>query len=210
MAKSLGELRKEEITDAVLYILVEQGPTALSTRTVAEQVGLSKSSLYQHFDSLEDMTLAAMERLHDRIKDMLLIAGKKAESPLHELKLFAESMPQLAPLFAVMPKLKFTNLLADKDWCVALSEHKDWFKNHLTKVMSRAQEAGELRSDIAPLQCLHVYGGLFREIIFMWMERESEEEFQGDEMIQNTWELFIKLMQPQGGTGEYTGPERRK
>ena len=210
MAKSLGEIRREEITDAVLGILVESGPAELSTRSVAERVGLSKSSLYQHFNSLEDMITAAVAKLHDRITEIVESASAKAETPLEELRMVAEALPRMAPFFSVMPKLKFASLFPESDWCDNMLEHKQWFIEHLGSMLSRAQQAGELRTDITPIQALHLYGSLFREIVFMWAEHSEQESFDGEQMIRDTWELFIKLTRPGQEQAEYSGPERRR
>lgn len=210
MAKSLGEIRKDEITDAVLQILVEQGPNALNARTVAEQVGMAKSSLYQHFASVDEMTLAALDKLHDRIMEMILTAKRHAETPLDELRLVAVALPRMAPLFAVLPKLKFQSTTLPEDWCETFHGHKIWFKDLLTDTMVRLQAAGQARTDITPLDLLHVFGGLFREILFMWKERENDPEFDGSAIIKQTWNLFETLIRPGQEAGTYAGPERRQ
>ena len=48
-----SEVRQVELTDAALHIIATRGIGAVSTRSLAEQVGLSSGAIFRHFASLD-------------------------------------------------------------------------------------------------------------------------------------------------------------
>ena len=57
-----GERSYQLIVDAAARLATVEGLEGLSIGRVAEEIGMSKSGLYSHFDSKEDLQLAAIER----------------------------------------------------------------------------------------------------------------------------------------------------
>ncbi len=57
-----GERSYQLIVDAAARLATIEGLEGLSIGRVAEEIGMSKSGLYSHFDSKEDLQLAAIER----------------------------------------------------------------------------------------------------------------------------------------------------
>lgn len=58
-----SELRQVELTDAALRIIANQGITALTTRTLAAEVGLSSGAIFRHFASLDALLEAVVTRV---------------------------------------------------------------------------------------------------------------------------------------------------
>ncbi|HZE32162.1 MAG TPA: TetR/AcrR family transcriptional regulator [Actinoallomurus sp.] len=54
--------RVQQILDAASELIVEDGVTALSTRTIAERAGVPVASLYQYFADKDEILLALVER----------------------------------------------------------------------------------------------------------------------------------------------------
>lgn len=72
----LADLKKGEATRArILQEAARQaalrGLTGVSLNDVAEAVGLSKSGLFKHFESKEDMHLAVVQMVTDRFRDLV-------------------------------------------------------------------------------------------------------------------------------------------
>ena len=62
------EVRQVELTDAALQIIATRGIAALTTRTLAEHVGLTGGAIFRHFPSLDallDAVVARVETLLD-------------------------------------------------------------------------------------------------------------------------------------------------
>lgn len=58
-----SETRQAELTDAALHLIGTRGIAALSTRALADEVGLSTGAIFRHFDSLDDLLDAVVERV---------------------------------------------------------------------------------------------------------------------------------------------------
>ncbi|MBW2380322.1 MAG: helix-turn-helix transcriptional regulator, partial [Deltaproteobacteria bacterium] len=58
-----SEVRQLELTDAALHIIATRGITALSTRSLAEQVGFSSGAIFRHFASLDALLDAVVARV---------------------------------------------------------------------------------------------------------------------------------------------------
>jgi AcrR family transcriptional regulator len=58
-----SESRRLELTDAALHLIATKGIAALSTRTLAAQVGLSSGAIFRHFASLEALLDAVVTRV---------------------------------------------------------------------------------------------------------------------------------------------------
>lgn len=58
-----SEARQAELTDAALHIIATRGIAALSTRSLAEHVGLSSGAIFRHFASLDALLDAVVARV---------------------------------------------------------------------------------------------------------------------------------------------------
>lgn len=73
-------VREDAIVDAVIRLLAEKGYDLMTVDEVAAEVGISKASLYRHFDSKEALAAAAMVRLLERT--MAVVIALEAEPGL--------------------------------------------------------------------------------------------------------------------------------
>lgn len=112
--RDYAELRRD-LVDAGGRLLAEEGPTALSTRRVAQQVGVSTTAVYQLFGDkaglVREMFLDGFERLaeafgavprtDDPLADLLALgtayrANAVANPHLYEL-MFGRPVPEFTP-----------------------------------------------------------------------------------------------------------------
>jgi AcrR family transcriptional regulator len=63
-----GEATRARIVDAAAQLAAVRGLTVVSLGDVADAVGLSKSGLFKHFESKEDMHMAVVESVLDRFR----------------------------------------------------------------------------------------------------------------------------------------------
>ncbi len=84
-----GEDTRAAILDAALAQASEAGFESLTIGSLAERVGLSKSGLFAHFGSREDLQVAAIESAAARFTETVFIPAFKA----------ARGLPRLRALF---------------------------------------------------------------------------------------------------------------
>lgn len=93
-AKGHGGERREEILAAALRLIGERGVHGVSTRQIAEAVGISQPSLYAYFPSRD----AIVEELHDRAFVLLVQAldrfvptpGRPLEQAVEYLRVYVD------------------------------------------------------------------------------------------------------------------------
>ena len=64
-----SEVRQVELTDAALRIIASKGIASLSTRRLAEEVGLSTGAIFKHFPTKAELVAAAAAQLFDDLID---------------------------------------------------------------------------------------------------------------------------------------------
>jgi len=65
----IKDLRKKQLIEAVLDLVEDGGLKNITTKNVAEKVGISESSLYNIFSSKDEMLLESLKYLDDRRKE---------------------------------------------------------------------------------------------------------------------------------------------
>jgi AcrR family transcriptional regulator len=70
---------RERILDAAREVLMEQGPQALSTRVIAERLGVSHMVLYTYFENTDAMSEALRARLREEREATRAEALRQAE-----------------------------------------------------------------------------------------------------------------------------------
>jgi len=86
MKKQPTEVRQEQIKKAVLDIIATEGFQKLSTRNLANRVGISEGALFRHFKSKKDILLAIMQDVRSRLVRKLQDIALADTSP--DLRLF--------------------------------------------------------------------------------------------------------------------------
>jgi len=62
-----GVVRRRQIVEETLRLVAEHGLAGASMSRIAEAVGISNAALYRHFDSREDILIAAHDVLMERV-----------------------------------------------------------------------------------------------------------------------------------------------
>src|SRR5687768_4234190 len=61
------QISSDDLTDALIRVVVEQGLDAVSIRTVAREAGVSIGTVQYHFATKDDLLLAAYVRAIDQV-----------------------------------------------------------------------------------------------------------------------------------------------
>lgn len=88
---SKGEQTRLAIVDAALAQASESGFESLTIGALAERIGLSKSGLFAHFGSREELQLAAVDAAAARFAETVFVPALKARRGLPRLRALFES-----------------------------------------------------------------------------------------------------------------------
>jgi AcrR family transcriptional regulator len=150
----MGEIRRTsedrqiELTDAALHIIATQGITALSTRSLAAQVGLSTGAIFRHFASLDALLEAVVARV-----EVVLEATYPPPTlpPVERLERFIKARSA-----AVGNHLGILRLVLSEQFLLALPRSGSTrlatcvqkTRAFVLECVLEGQDAGELRADL--------------------------------------------------------------
>jgi AcrR family transcriptional regulator len=150
-----GEQTRATILEAATRLATLEGLDGLSIGRLAEEIGMSKSGLYAHFGSKEDLQLAAIDTAVD-------IFDREVIGPAREPKTAFARLEALCELFlGYLEKPVFPGGCFFASAAAELDTHPGVVKERLVEVLGawlglierrvrQAQDAGELDSDEDP------------------------------------------------------------
>jgi TetR/AcrR family transcriptional regulator, regulator of autoinduction and epiphytic fitness len=191
VVRSITEIRREEITEAVLVLLAEQGPRALSVQAIASQVGMAKASLYQHFNSVDEMMEAAITSIKTKFLDLIVQARQTVDDPKERLWVIFRNVSRLPTVPEAMFSLMRMESKSAERWRANMLEIRDSMEAELYHDFKAAQDAGHFRADLPPAHLQEAAFALYHFLKTEVMQGCITGEF--DEQLQHTWELFCRL-----------------
>src|SRR5436305_2469187 len=81
-----GERSRSAILDAAAQLATVEGIGGLSLSRLAGEVGMSKSGLFAHFDSKEELQLATVDRANELFDDQVLEPALTAPTGLERVQ----------------------------------------------------------------------------------------------------------------------------
>jgi AcrR family transcriptional regulator len=144
-----GEETRVAILDAATQLATVEGLDGLSIGRLADHIGMSKSGLYAHFGSKEELQLAAIETATEIFADAVIRPAREPESALARLEALCENF------FRYLEKPVFPGGCFFASATAELDTHPGPVKERLVQSLDgwlmlierrvrEAQEAGEL------------------------------------------------------------------
>ena len=132
------EERRRQIADAALKVIAERGLGRFTTQTIAAEIGVTDATLFRHFASKEDIVLAALDRVEER-----LFAGFPPEDPdpLVRLERFFRFRASLVGANPVIARLAFSDELPHAAGPRGAQQVESWKQRSLDFIVSCVDEA---------------------------------------------------------------------
>ncbi|HEU0035913.1 MAG TPA: TetR/AcrR family transcriptional regulator [Kofleriaceae bacterium] len=144
-----SQVRQVELTDAALHIIATKGIAALTTRSLADEVGLTTGAIFRHFATLQDLLEAVVARV-----EAVLDASYPPATlpPLERLDRFIEARTR-----AVGGQLGILRLVVSEQFLLALPARGSErlaacvkkSRAFVLACLHDAQRAGVVRDDLA-------------------------------------------------------------
>jgi len=183
------EVRREQIAEAALDIVSEEGVGALTVRKVAKRVGFSAPALYRHYKSKADILMAALDD-HFATLFSLLRDAMQSCSPLEILRVFyfsnadlLKNRKSIIQIF-VSDQIRFGEPKVLK----AIETHRNNLHEQLTALLKAGQEQGEIRRDIGIEELFVHYLGLIITPDLLHSHRKDYVDL--DRQADANWKLF--------------------
>jgi AcrR family transcriptional regulator len=198
MAKRMTTtLRREQIAEAALALVAEQGVGALTARNVARAVGVTAPALYRHFPGGKADILASVLELLDAVKSEGIRQALAEEgSTLAKLRRCYDLHISVVQRYRALPNL----VMSDTLWIDEpelrdrmLSSHRRQ-QERTAEIIRRGQQCGEIRADIDPDSIFVQFLGQFLTIAILYSRRGDMIDVKAQ--AEANWKMFVQAVQP--------------
>lgn len=149
--RSDGERSRQAILDAAGRLSTVEGIHGLSIARLADEVGMSKSGLFAHFGSKEELQLATIEAATSRYETLVLEPAAAAPRGLERLRLLVDGFLRYVEADTYPGGCFFASVLAEVDTQPGpvrdrlLGFLEDWM-GRLREAVRDAQADGDINS----------------------------------------------------------------
>jgi AcrR family transcriptional regulator len=147
-----GERSRRAILDAATKLATVEGLDGLSIGRLAEHIGMSKSGLYAHFGSKEELQLATVEAADEIFTAVVLAPAEQAATPLARLETLCEAFLVHVERRVFPGGCFFASVAAEFDTHPGpvkerIAQSLQGWMDLLARLVREAQAAGELPAE---------------------------------------------------------------
>jgi AcrR family transcriptional regulator len=148
--RSDGERSRRTILDAAARLATVDGLEGLSIGRLADHIGMSKSGLYAHFGSKEELQLAAIETAGAIFEAEVVAPAQRAATPLEQIQVLLEEFLSHIERRVFPGGCFFASAAAEFDTHPGpvkerIAEFQRGWTAGLVQLVREAQAAGELQ-----------------------------------------------------------------
>ena len=149
-ARADGERSRQKILQAAAMLATTEGLEGLSIGRLADHIGMSKSGLYAHFGSKEELQLATIETAGQIFGAEVVAPTRDAATPLAKIEVLCEQFLSHLERRVFPGGCFFASAAAEFDTHPGpvreriAGFQRDW-TDQLTQLVRDAQDAGQLR-----------------------------------------------------------------
>ncbi len=165
-----AEVRRQDIIDAAMEIIRHHGTQKLTTRALAQAVGIAQPTLFLHFGNKTQVLIALVDTIQGRLQEGLrgLDPGLDPLTRLRTVIRFHLGFIQRQP---GIPRLLFSEELqtGDPEFRARMEALVGFFLQFLTGLLRAAREAGQIRADIDPESHACLLLASIQGLAFRWI-----------------------------------------
>jgi AcrR family transcriptional regulator len=150
--RSDGERSRRRILDAAARLATTEGLEGLSIGRLADHIGMSKSGLYAHFGSKEELQLATIETAGEIFAAEVTAPAEQGTTPLEKLELLCENFLSHVERGVFPGGCFFAAASAEFDTHPGpvhdrIADFQQSWNQQLVELIREAQAAGQLGSE---------------------------------------------------------------
>jgi AcrR family transcriptional regulator len=177
----LRQPSRDKILDCAEQLFARRGFAGIGLAEVAEQVGLSKSSLFHHFSSKAQLYAAVMARILDRIEAELMRSLVAGGGPVQRLERWLDVVIDVLATHPTYARLLLRSLFEDDELAGELPEEQA-VNATLRRIVGAAEhllrEGIEMRV-FRPVHVAHMVQSVIGLTVFHFASGEFGEEIIG-------------------------------
>lgn len=162
--------RQQEIVNEAIKIIAREGYQELTTKNLAEKVGVSEAALYRHFESKAAIIHKALEYFQEVAESAFSEIHESQKNPLLQIKAFVLNRYKLFTENPELAKVMFTEELYMNDR--SLAEHNlsimHLHRDRLLASIQQAKQKGQIQLDLDATQLFRIIIGSMRLLVTQW------------------------------------------
>jgi TetR/AcrR family transcriptional regulator, cholesterol catabolism regulator len=193
------EFRRNLVLDAAESLFAERGFDGTTVAEIAERSELAKGSLYQLFQSKDEIFSALVKRKMDHIWKLLDEIFSRDISPLEKMRLIMREKlaavwdsRQFARIF--LNELKGLHWTIEPPLMASVHEKAGLGLKRIEVLFEEGQKIGEFRDDLHATTLVAAFAGFTNAIIYTWLNRE--DDFKMEDALNQAMELFMNGVSP--------------
>ncbi|WP_272698716.1 TetR/AcrR family transcriptional regulator [Desulfovibrio sp. Fe33] len=183
-----SDVRRGQIADAALKLVVSEGVSALTVKNIAKEVGVTPPALYRHYAGKTEILAAALDHIVGIYTENRHRVSRETGDAVELLKALFFSHVRLFERHPAVPVFFYSDLLWREEPILGrrLNRHLKEMEDELTEVFRKGQEAGRIRTDEPPKRLFIAFLGLFtslgllagRDLFHLDIEKQAETNWR--------------------------------
>lgn len=189
-----AQLRRKQIVEAVLEIIIHQGVASVTVRRVAAAVGISSAALYRYYKNKTEMFKDVLVEYQECILASIRKAKLEGRSPLDAVRRLYFMMMALVECYAALPVLFSSDVLWFKQSRLRTLKiyNISILRSMFVEMIEKAQTHGEIRTDIRPEEIAVYFVGLI--ITPALIKARTADDLDTPRQRAANWDLFAKAV----------------
>lgn len=189
------ENRREQITEAALKLIANQGLGSFNMAVLARRIGVVPSAIYRHFDSKDKVLDSVLGLLRKRLLGNIAIVRKEATDSLDQLKRLLALHVHLILDYQALPRLIFSGDIYDghPERKKAIFKIVTEYLGEVAEIIRDGQGRGRICPDLDPSMLSVVFLGLIQPTAILW--HLSDGEFDAGKQVERAWPFFCTAIE---------------
>lgn len=183
-------LRKEQIVEAALNIIIHQGINALTVRNVAAEVGVTASSLYRHYKNKAAIMSALLDLLFDMRANIITKARRQSENTVEILEDIYFSYIDLLEQYKGLALIYFSDFVNFEHPELGQRMRQDVSKGRreLAEIIENGKAQGQIAPTVDTEQLVISFICLY--IMPSMLKSRNLHEFDLEKQNKANWSIF--------------------
>ncbi|MCE5267070.1 MAG: TetR/AcrR family transcriptional regulator [Planctomycetaceae bacterium] len=185
------QIRREQIAEAAMSLVASQGLRRLSLAAVARRVGLVPSGIYRHFKNKDELLLAVLDRVEERLMANVEAARDEADDPIEQLRGVLMRHIRFIREGRAVPRIIFADDVhaGSPERRRRVAQIFNRYAAAVGKIIAAAQSQGQIRPDCNRQTLVMMLFGIVVPAGILW--HLTNGGFDVTRHAQRAWQLFL-------------------
>ncbi|MEW6561761.1 MAG: TetR/AcrR family transcriptional regulator [Pseudomonadota bacterium] len=162
-----AEERQEEIVRVAIELAAERGVDSVTTQDMAEQMHVTQGAIFRHFPTKDDIWVAAMQWVRQRLMQVLGKAAAGAENPLDCIERMFHAHIAFIHKHPAIPRLLFSEHLHQRNSKLKqlIQEIMSGYEAKIAALLEEAKQQGLAHTDLDTKYAAILYIGMIQGLV---------------------------------------------